>query len=182
MPHDVTFKLTKHTRDLASRLGSCRLQRLKWRHSCHMPGPSLCGCMLCFHDSKVICCHPLSVASAMAQQNSSVECCGYICCCWWGARAAVEKTEGSGAEETGTLFPTCPPPANAMSLIQGMWFVYFGCTVNKMLLIIFKTIIRCLIFQQHHQKSRRGLMDEPLYFITLIYKHKKIKIGCFLCI
>lgn len=86
---------------------------------------SLRLCVLCVNDTKVIWCHPVSVAIIMAQQNGSVKCCGYICCCWWGARAAVVKTEEAEQKQTGTAFPTCTPPGNAVSLIPRTGFVHF---------------------------------------------------------
>lgn len=42
-----------------------------------------------------------------------------------GAQAAVEKAEEAEQEQTGTVFPTCLPPGNAVSLILRERFVQF---------------------------------------------------------
>lgn len=42
-----------------------------------------------------------------------------------GAQAAVEKPEGAEQEQTGSAFPSCLPPGNAMGLIPKTGFVHF---------------------------------------------------------
>lgn len=78
----------------------------KWCHSCHiyMSALSLCVCMLRVTDTKVIRCHPISVAIVMAQQNGSGKVLLHLLLLVGGPRLLWRKPRKQNRSKLGLCF------------------------------------------------------------------------------